>query len=148
MKTKDRYLYVRKIRCLGCGQWVRANPRLKDQHYCGKEECQRVRRNRLHRKKLSTDPEYRQNYLGSLAKWREAHQDYWQAYRQAHPTKAERNRKMQRRRNQKRRFCDRLIAKMYSLGVKPIENTQESGVVVGCPVIAKMYSFFEKTQSA
>jgi hypothetical protein len=95
---------------------------------------------------LITDPDYRQTHHDSQAKWRRAHPQYWCAYRESHPKQVEANRRKQRRRNQRREFCDRLIAKMYSLGVKPIESIEESGVVVGCPVIAKMYSFFRKSQ--
>jgi hypothetical protein len=140
-------LYERRIRCGGCGEWVRGNPRVKGQQYCGKPECQRVRRARWHRRKLITDEEYRQTSLESNAKWRRAHPDYWRTYRREHPEQAKANRSKQRGRNQCRRFCDRLIAKMYSFGVKPPETKEESGVVAGCPVIAKMYSFFRKAQS-
>jgi hypothetical protein len=139
-------VYERKIRCMSCGKWVRANPRLKDQRYCGNEQCQRARRKRLHQKKLSEDPEYRQNYLDSLAKWRQCNPAYWAEYRKQHPQCVDRNRQEQKRRDRWRRKCRRVLAKMYSLGVKPLETIDESGGVGVCPVLAKMYSLSEDTQ--
>jgi len=123
MTKRDHY--ERKFRCLGCGQWVKVNPRLKDQRYCGKAKCQRVRRNRLHKKKLSTDPEYRQSYLDSLAKWRQSHPEYWAEYRKQHPECVESNRRAQKKRDRRRRKGRRVLAKMYALGVEPTENVKE-----------------------
>lgn len=74
------------------------------QSVCSQPDCQRRRRRDYHRRKLQSDPLYRQVVSDSQRKWREAHPDYSGHYRQQHPAAAEHNRRRQRRRDQKRRI--------------------------------------------
>jgi hypothetical protein len=74
------------------------------QSVCGQPDCQARRRRDYHRRKLETDPEYRQTVRNSQKKWRDAHPGYCRQYRQGHPGAAERNRQAQQRRDQKRRI--------------------------------------------
>lgn len=136
----------RTIFCRGCKRWRPANPRVKNQHYCGDEKCQRQRRNEFHKIKKALDEDYRQNYLASLAKWREAHRVYWRDNRARHPEYVEANRKRQKLRDRWRRQCAGVLAKMYSLSVQPAGNIEKPGRDPGCPVLAKMYSLSEKAQ--
>jgi len=136
----------KNIFCHGCKKWKPANPKVKNQKYCSDKPCQLKRRNKFHKNKKALDEDYRQNYLGSLAKWREAHPTYWQEYRAKHPDYVETNRKKQKLRDRWRRRCTRVLAKMYSLVVQPTENKGKTGRDPGCPVLAKMYSLPGKIQ--
>ncbi len=65
------------------------------QRVCGQPDCQRRRRADYHRKKLATDPEYRQGAGESQKQWREEHPGYQKQYRKDHPQAVERNRQQQ-----------------------------------------------------
>jgi len=104
-------LVARRRRCLACGRLFVPCPQVKEQAYCSKPECQRERKRRWHRKKLLEDPEYVQNRRDSQRRWREAHRDYWQRYRKAHPASVEKNRERQKERNRLRTGRSRRIAK-------------------------------------
>ena len=71
---------------------------------CGRPECQRRRRTDYHRKKLATDPEYRQVALESQKQWRAEHPDYQKQRRRQNPQLVENNRQRQRQRDQRRRL--------------------------------------------
>ena len=113
-----------KIRCANreCRRLFLPNPRVKNHRYCGREECQRVRRRQWQRQKMKSDPNYRKEQLESQQCWVEQNRDYWQRYRTQHPQYAERNRLLQQERDQKRRFSH--LAKMDAL-------KQESHVKAG-----------------
>lgn len=51
----------RSGRCRHCRCLFIFNPRLKDQRYCARRECQRVRRRLWQRQKMATDADYQQN---------------------------------------------------------------------------------------
>jgi hypothetical protein len=70
---------------------------------CGRPECQRHRRAEHHRQRIAADPEYAEVVRDNRRKWREAHCDYQQRYRQSHPAAVERNRQLQRGRDARRR---------------------------------------------
>ena len=134
------------IFCRCCKRWRPANPRVKNQHYCGDEKCQRKRRSEFHKTKKAKDEDYRLNYLASLAKWRAVRPGFWKEYRAGHPEYVEANREKQKLRDRWRRKCTDVLAKMYSLSVQPPGNIEETGRGPGCPVLAKMYSLSEKAQ--
>ncbi len=78
---------MRMFVCLCCRCRVPANPRVKEQKYCGKAACQRERKKRWQRIKMATDPEYRANQRDARQQWRESHPDYWRTYRRTAPSR-------------------------------------------------------------
>lgn len=102
------------IRCVQCGRHFIANPRVKNQRYCGSKECQRARKTLWQREKMRTDTEYQANQRESHRSWRERNPGYWKQYRSGHPEYAMRNRLLQRHRD--KRTPHRNLAKMDALG--------------------------------
>jgi hypothetical protein len=100
---------MKTIRCKCCGKIVPANPRLKNQLYCSKPECQRERKRLWQNDKLKTDPDYRANQMDCKQRWIESRPDYWSKWRHAHDDYVRKNREKTRL----RRF-----AKMDSLKPK------------------------------
>jgi len=74
---------MRTFTCRSCRRTVPADPRVKNQQYCGRSACQRVRRRRWQRTKMATDPDYRDNQLRAQQDWRARNPDYWRQRRQA-----------------------------------------------------------------
>jgi len=106
--------------CEHCGKLKPINPKLKgNQRYCGAPECQRARKRQWQRHKMATDPQYRASHRESQKKWRQSYPAhlYQRQYRQQHPEYVERNRQLQRLRNQKRRQnkASDVIVKMDAL---------------------------------
>jgi hypothetical protein len=102
----------RSGRCRHCRCLFVFNSRLKDQRYCGRRECQRVRRRLWQRQKMATDADYQQNQRAAQKHWQQEHPEYWRQYRERHPDYAENNRRLQRQRDQRLR----LLAKMDASG--------------------------------
>jgi hypothetical protein len=96
-------------RCSHCGCRLDVNPRVKNQGYCGKKECQRARKRSWQKKKMATDPDYRANQQECNKAWRGKNPDYWRNYRKNHPRYVERNRLLQKARRCRRNSC---VAKM------------------------------------
>lgn len=96
--------------CAACGHLFLARPQVPRQRYCSASSCQRERRRRWQKQHLRTDTDYRDNQARARARWTQRHRDYWRSYRTTHPAYAERNRLLQRTRNDRRRA----IAKMYA----------------------------------
>jgi hypothetical protein len=94
---------LRTVRCSYCQQSFQPSIYRPQQSVCSQPACQRQRRTDYHRRKIRSDPEYRQVVRDSQKKWRAAHPDYHQRYRESHPVAVERNREQQRQRDQKRR---------------------------------------------
>lgn len=92
-----------KIRCKNCHRWVPANPRIKNQKYCNRKPCQRVRKTEWERNKIATDPDYRTNRKESRDRWLENTPGYWSEYRRTHSGYRRQNRKMQKIRDAKRK---------------------------------------------
>ena len=67
--------------CSCCHLTLSANPRIKDQHFCGQPVCQRARKTQWQKVKLATDPEYLENQRDACRAWRETHMDYWRQRR-------------------------------------------------------------------
>ena len=91
--------------CKNCGERKPANPRLKGhQGYCGDPECQRVRKRIWQKNKMAHDPDYRDRQIACLKRWREQRplDKYQSCYREQHPDYVEKNRQLQKKRNQKR----------------------------------------------
>jgi hypothetical protein len=93
------------FRCQNCGLEKDVNYRLKEQQYCNKAACQRVRKRNYHKQKMAADEKYRREHLQSIKDWRTYRPlaQYQRTYRERHPDYVQKNREQQRRRNQKRR---------------------------------------------
>ena len=100
---------MNKVRCAHCGSRFVPNPRIRNQRYCGRIECQRARKASWQRRKLATDPDYQANKQDSQRAWRIRNPGYWQNWRLRHPEYVERNRMLQRER---RGRYKRQVAKM------------------------------------
>ena len=72
---------MKTFKCRGCHRELPASPKVKEQNYCGRAECQRARRREWQRKKMATDPDYRENQRNSQRQWQEKNPDYWRNYR-------------------------------------------------------------------
>jgi hypothetical protein len=73
--------------CQHCGRKCRCNPRVKNQNYCSREECQQARKRVWDKKHYHTNKKYREKRLASQKIWRENHpqKQYQQEYRARHP---------------------------------------------------------------
>jgi hypothetical protein len=89
---------MEKARCAHCGSRFVSNPRIKNQRYCAKVECQRARKASWQRQKLATDPDYQANKRDSQRAWRSRNPGYWQNWRSRHPEYVERNRILRKQR--------------------------------------------------
>ncbi len=105
----------RKVRCANreCRRLFLPNPRVKNHRYCNKKDCQRARRRFWQRQKMKADPQYQADQRESQQCWIEQNRDYWRRYRNQHPEYGERNRLLQKERDQERRSEN--LAKMDSL---------------------------------
>ena len=72
---------MKTFKCRGGHRERPANPKVKEQNYCGRADCQRARRREWQRKKMATDPDYRENQRNSQKQWQEKNPDYWRDYR-------------------------------------------------------------------
>lgn len=93
-------------RCRYCERVFQPSKFQPAQSVCSQPDCQRQRRSDYHRRKIATDPEYRQVCQDSSRKWRSRNPEYWLQRRQNHPAIVERNRQQQRVRDHKRRLRD------------------------------------------
>jgi hypothetical protein len=84
---------------------------------CSQPACQRQRRTDYHRKKLETDPIYRQVVRDSQKQWWDEHPGYQKQRRQQNPDLTVTNRQRQRQRDQKRRL-QRLVRNNAALDLK------------------------------
>ena len=96
--------------CSACGCSFLPRPQAPRQSYCTKPECRRERRRIWQLAKRRSDPDYLMNQIRSQKVWAAKNQGYWKRYRQEHPNYAERNRSLQRDRNNLRKVSQ--IAKM------------------------------------
>ena len=95
--------------CKNCQKRFRPNPRVKNQHYCSKEECQKARRRKWQKNKMSMDEDYRKNQRDCQKRWSQSHPDYWRKYREGHPEYTRRNRDLQKHRNKVLRHKNKSI---------------------------------------
>lgn len=72
---------ARTFKCKCCRRILPANPRCKNQEYCGAPVCQRERKRRWQAQKMNSDPEYRHNQQEAYDNWRQRNPDYWQRRR-------------------------------------------------------------------
>ena len=89
------------------------NPRIKNQRYCNRKDCQCVRKKLWQRRKMKNDSDYKKNQIDSHKNWRERNPGYWKRYRQHHPEYVKSNRQLQKERDKTRRR--QVLAKMDAL---------------------------------
>ena len=94
------------VRCRYCQQSFQPSKFRSDQAVCGQPDCQRQRRSDDHRRRLQSDPVYRELVRDSQKTWRAEHPRYSTQHRAQNPVAAERNREKQRQRDQKRRLAN------------------------------------------
>ena len=135
---------MKEPRCVGCGEAFRPCPRVRDQKYCGKEECRRTRRRRWQRAKRRADADYRDNQARAQTVWSGKNSGYWRAYRSAHPRYADENRAnaKQRQRDRRQRAAGAsAFAKMDSIGAfSPVPSGTYLLIPQGDEKFAKMDS--------
>ena len=135
---------MERRRCKGCGRLFVPSARVGDrQAYCGRKECQRIRKRRWTREKLGRDEAYRLNHARAQKSWRERNPGYWKRYRGKHPAYTERNRQAQKLRNRRRRAQEGVpVATVANRDEIRGETVAISGryklTPVGDPGIAKM----------
>lgn len=100
----------RPIRCAHCRCRFVPHPRVKTQRFCSAKPCQQARKAQWQRDKMATDPDYQANQKDCQRSWQTRHPHYWRQYRHKRPDYCERNRLLQRHRDQKRR--PRVLANM------------------------------------
>jgi len=91
--------------CHHCGKQGISNPRIKKgQKYCSREECQRARKREWDKERYNSDKTYKYRRLSSQKIWRKKRpsHEYQKNYRKMHPEYVNRNRELQRNRNEKR----------------------------------------------
>ena len=132
-------------RCVNCRRFFRLNPRVKEQRYCRRKECQRARKSRWQREKMARDPDYKANHKRAQSHWATRNPDYWRKYRADHPESAAQNRLLQKQRDAERR--KRNLAKMDALEGK---NHLETGIYYLVPSVpenlAKMDAFGQRVR--
>ena len=137
--------------CEHCQQPFQRYKNRKDQRYCGKPECQKARKSKWKRDRIKKDAAFRAYHNQTNKDWREMSPGYWKKYRKDNPEKTERNRILQRVRNQNRREklkerkanseaavkgdASELIAKVDALKSNNHQAFNEFWIV---PVIAKV----------
>jgi len=111
--------------------------------YCYDATCQRTRKSRWQKRKLTTDPAYRENQADARRRWQEKHSDYWRTYRKHHPRYEAHNREQQRQRNSRRRggilptaVAVPVIAKMDAS--VPVKSGTYRLIAMDSPLIANM----------
>jgi hypothetical protein len=120
--------------CPHCGKRFLPHPAVLDQQYCGSADCQKARKRKWQKEKLTSDPDYRENQAAAQKAWRERNKGYWREYRKKNKTYAEQNRLRQRERNRQRR----MVAKMDELGAKSLVSPGRYRLVPLYGKIAKM----------
>jgi len=125
-------------RCECCKRRFISHPAVRHQEYCSDPECQKTRKRKWQKEKLSKDSDYRANQAEAQREWRSRNKGYWREYREKNPAYTEKNRIRQRERNRRRRSGSG-IAKMDELKGKTIIPSGRYRLVPFCNQgIAKM----------
>lgn len=131
---------IEKNRCAHCNRIFKPNPRVKEQRYCSHKPCQRARKTRWQKHKMKTDPDYQANQRNAWRSWQQRNRNYWRPYRKKRPEYRERNRRLQKKRDARRR--EQNLAKMDALrAINSIETGTYYLVPSHLPDLAKMDAF-------
>jgi hypothetical protein len=68
-------------RCRHCHTIFFPNPRIKNQRYCNRPECQRGRKTLWQKHKMLQDRDYQANHREAQRNWLKRTPDYWKGYR-------------------------------------------------------------------
>jgi hypothetical protein len=125
--------------CACCGDLF--TTRNASHRYCPAATCQRTRKSRWQKRKLTTDPAYRGNQADARRRWQNQHSEYWREYRKRHPRYEAHNREQQRQRNSHRRRSILpsdvpMIAKMDAS--IPVKSGTYRLIAIDSPLIANM----------
>lgn len=91
---------ITKTTCLHCRS-IFITKRNPNQKYCSQHQCQNLRKNLWHKKKRSSDADYKYNHNVACKKWRNNNRDYSNNYRDSHPKYVEQNRRNSKERKRK-----------------------------------------------
>jgi hypothetical protein len=129
--------------CLACGKERAASPRSAGrQSYCGAKACQRARKTAWQQRSLAGDPDYRANQRKSQQAWCREHRRYWAEYRRLRPDVADRNRRLQMKRDRERRQPKTsVLAKMDASAAAKTPEPPVKGEYWLIPMLAKMDAF-------
>ncbi len=96
----------RKKKCRYCRQWYRPSAQnYRREHSCARAPCRRERRCEALRRWRRRNPMYEESGGVKRRLWRrEKGASYMRGYRKRHPAYVSRNRRLQRRRDEKRQF--------------------------------------------
>lgn len=119
---------LKRRRCQNkeCGCLFVPCPQVPHQKFCSRKECQQARKREWNKKKLASDPEYREARKDAQKKWKDKNPDYWKDYRSRHSEYTAKNREQQRIRNLNRR--KKTLVPMIA---KTDESIQPNGVLTG-----------------
>lgn len=96
---------MRKKRCRYCLEfYIPSLQTYRRQKACSKPTCKAQRRRTALRQWRVKNPTYDDQREVDHRRWRREHPGYWRAYRATHPSYENHNRRLQRRRDRKRRF--------------------------------------------
>jgi hypothetical protein len=113
---------MKTFKCLGCRCKRLANPRSKNQKYCGLPDCQRARKRVWQQKKRASDPDYLKNLRDSQKRWQESQPDYWREYRRKHPKKTTRTLTFEGAKSEKLSKDLEILSGNYILSIlKPVQ---------------------------
>ena len=127
--------------CAGCSAFF--TPRNKDQNFCSKPACQRLRKALWQKQKLATDPEYKEEQRLAQNKWLQNNPDYWKKYRKKNREKTDRNRSLQKIRNMKQHKNKADCQAIKTIGIAKMDARKTgvagfSGQYWLVPEVAKM----------
>ncbi len=140
----------RTFTCLHCGKIQPRNPRLKKQSYCSSRTCQNARRMRTNITKAKTSKRSRSLRQSRNNRWRETYpaHEYQKQYRETHPDYVERNRELQKDRNNKReKEQSPMIVKTYALSPQPLRDGAYMGFEIRKGKIVKTYAYMTHGQT-
>jgi len=123
--------------CQHCGRSCQRNPRIKNQKYCSRAECQQARIRNWKRREYNKNKKYKEKSRASQKVWRKKYpaDQYQRDYREAHPEYVMHNRELQRERNKKRqKNQSTMIVKTHAIVLQPVTNQQLKGVVSKCSI--------------
>lgn len=126
-------------RCACCGKLF--TTRNGSHLYCHDATCQRARKSRWQKRKLTTDPAYRENQADARRRWQEKHSDYWYTYRKRHPRYEAHNREQQRQRNAHRgkHILPAAVPMIANMDAStPVKSGTYRLIAMGSPLIANM----------
>ena len=132
---------MKLVPCTGCSTFF--VPRNKCQIFCSEPDCQRVRKNLWQKRKLATDPEYKEKQRLAQKKWLQNSPGYWKGYRRRNPGKADRNRSLQKIRNMNHRQDQTVCKLSKTIGIAKMDARKPSrynlsGQYWLVPAVAKM----------